>query len=180
MDAFIDQHKRSARQLLRNLGTQHANLLRICSFSATPYSIVMWSHYGQNHRGFCIEYDTEAIAVSDPYKALFPVIYSEKCIDGTDFIRRAFLNPRKVNLDYVTLSALLKSPEWKYEQEWRLVVSTLPDDENSFFEVPTPKRVFLGSLMDPSEREEITEICERKGRWGIRNVPCLRCVSAGI
>jgi Protein of unknown function (DUF2971) len=53
------------------------SVLKICSFSAVNDSILMWSHYGNNHQGFCIEYDLEKFDPGDAFlKNLYPVIYS--------------------------------------------------------------------------------------------------------
>jgi Protein of unknown function (DUF2971) len=50
---------------------------KICSFSAANDIILMWSHYADHHRGFCIEYDLESLEPQDTLrKNLYPVIYS--------------------------------------------------------------------------------------------------------
>ena len=37
----------------------------IYSLSRTPYDELMWSHYGESHEGFCIEYDLERLIGAD-------------------------------------------------------------------------------------------------------------------
>jgi hypothetical protein len=123
----------------------------------------MWSHYADNHRGFCIEYDTQTLAPEHPFvKALYPAIYSEQFFDGTEIVLGVFGGRRNLSLDYLMLSALYKSPEWEYEQEWRLIVRPPTSEEKSLFQVPTPKRVYLGSRMEKPARQEIASICRQK------------------
>jgi len=45
----------------KTLTASHKDSLKVCSFSGTQYSIIMWSHYADQHRGFCIEYDTNSL-----------------------------------------------------------------------------------------------------------------------
>ena len=55
----------------------------IYSLSRTPYDELMWSHYGESHEGFCIEYDLERLKleahanwdiVNVVYSAIPPVL----------------------------------------------------------------------------------------------------------
>jgi len=63
-----------ARSLVRNS-------FRIVCFSETYQSILMWSHYADQHRGFCIEYDFTA----DPWRSVvFPVAYQRSMPDVTE------------------------------------------------------------------------------------------------
>jgi hypothetical protein len=41
--------------------------LRICCFSEQPDSILMWSHYAQDHKGFCVEYSAESLRQHDAF-----------------------------------------------------------------------------------------------------------------
>lgn len=49
--------------------------VRVVCLSEVYDSMLMWSHYAQNHTGFCIEYDFKE---SDMLcKQLYPVIYTK-------------------------------------------------------------------------------------------------------
>lgn len=80
----------------------------VLSFSAEPGSNLMWSHYGDAHRGICIEFDFEALKPLCP----LPVTYSTE---------RPSYNMVKDVAALGELAFLRKSSEWDYEQEWRAV-----------------------------------------------------------
>jgi Protein of unknown function (DUF2971) len=80
----------------------------VLSLSAEPGSNLMWSHYGDAHRGICIEFDFEAIKPLCP----LPVTYSTE---------RPSYNVMKDVAALEELAFLRKSSEWSYEQEWRAV-----------------------------------------------------------
>ena len=83
----------------------------ICSLTRVPDDILMWSHYADSHKGFCIKLlDDE----NEPFIAsTFPISYSD------DY---PIVNPIK---DDVTLrmkkSLLTKAKHWEYEKEWRII-----------------------------------------------------------
>jgi hypothetical protein len=146
------------------LSATHKDSLKVCSFSETQYSIIMWSHYADQHRGFCIEYETESLPPEHLLlRMLYPVIYSKKLFDGTKYYRAALENKQGFNILFPTLAALHKSPEWKYEKEWRLVIPANMIKAASPWRVPTPKRLYLGSRMTDHNKQQILRICKKKG-----------------
>ena len=89
--------------------------LRIACFSADNLSILMWSHYAQNHQGFCIEYDLN----NSEYAAYIkPVQYTHdrRLVPG-NLMDCKEPSPAEI----IREAALCKSSVWSYEQEWRLV-----------------------------------------------------------
>jgi hypothetical protein len=65
------------------------SVMKICSFSAVSDSILMWSHYGSNHQGFCIEYDLEKFDPDDAFlRNLYPVTYSHQLFDLTPWAEK--------------------------------------------------------------------------------------------
>lgn len=48
--------------------------LNICCFSERINSVIMWSRYANNHRGFCVEYDFDSIKSMDEYRPLISTI----------------------------------------------------------------------------------------------------------
>lgn len=74
-------------------------------------SILMWSHYSEDHKGYCLEF--EATDQTPMFGAAQSVTYSDKypVIDAI----------RTPNEEQVDLVFLTKFSEWKYEQEWRIV-----------------------------------------------------------
>jgi Protein of unknown function (DUF2971) len=87
--------------------------LGICSFSAVPNLMLMWSHYANNHNGFCVEYDCrEGTTLRD---AIAEVCYEDKlpCLGLSDFHD----HPKEA----IETLWRTKAKCWSYEQEWRFV-----------------------------------------------------------
>lgn len=101
---------------------------RVFCFSKTCTNPIMWGHYGNAHRGFCVGYDEEDIINIDWPKQRFifdKVSYSESV-------------PRLSEYEVRNGRALYyKSIDWKNENEWRasLYLELTSDgiiDENEF------------------------------------------------
>lgn len=87
--------------LLRTNGT-------LC-LNTDPFHQLMWSHYGDSHKGICIQFD----ARSEFFSNTEPVCYSAD---------RPRLNIFSQNQDdQFRHSVLTKSDVWAYEKEWRIV-----------------------------------------------------------
>ena len=85
----------------------------VFSLSESKSNLLLWSHYADSHRGFCIEFerspdselgkDKQTSPVE--YKKEFPIIkLSEIAPDGMQLLR----------------AILTKAIDWKYEKEWRM------------------------------------------------------------
>lgn len=136
--------------------------LKICSFSERNDSVLMWSHYAQNHTGFCVEYDFRFQTGEDPrLRMLHPVIYQMDIFDSTEYLIPIDPKPT-VNIMLPTLAAIHKSPDWQYEKEWRLVLSIgnwiIPNP----YPMPTPIGIYLGSRIAKDSEARILEIGKQK------------------
>lgn len=88
--------------------------------SETSNSTLMWSHYSDNNRGLCIEYDLEQIKDNSLFHCLYPVCYTQTPINVYDLIRK---NNETFSIELgVLVSVLNKAVCWDYEREWRLVL----------------------------------------------------------
>ena len=142
---------------------------RVACFTESPYSMLMWAHYANNHQGFCIEY--EVPSYSEPYIQIFhnlmPVIYSSERVSIIEQCVRSLQPPgftADILWDIYKYGLLMKSKEWKYQNEWRLVSydNLLSSDSNyncDFFKI---KKVFLGNRMNSHDRLKIIEISKRE------------------
>lgn len=128
-------------------------------------NILMWSHYANNHKGFCIEYDLSEAKNNylklneeekNTFNNLFPVVYSEnrKEIINYNFNGDTFLS-------WYLLGLLRKYHVWSYEKEWRLALlkQEYPDQIIKFFPI---KAVYCGCKMSKEEIEKIEEIIREK------------------
>jgi hypothetical protein len=140
-------------------------LTKICSFSAAKDVILMWSHYGDHHRGFCIEYDLEALKPRNLFRQnLYPVIYSPQLYSLTPYLQGlASADRGDFQVNAPLLSVLHKYEGWDYEQEWRALFVSKTPLSNRAQEVPKPSRVFLGAKMSDGDAKRVADICAAKG-----------------
>jgi hypothetical protein len=138
------------------------NIAKLCSFSAVNDSILMWSHYADNHKGFCVEYDLEQFDSSDAFlKNLYPVIYSHELVDLTPWGETLITGKRDdFNTIFPLLGVLQKFEGWQYEQEWRYISFQEKPTNDRNRQMPRPSRVFLGAKTEASAAEELLAICE--------------------
>src|SRR5712692_1074213 len=93
----------------------------ILSLTERPDNILMWSHYADHHMGFVIEFDEEHPffkSTSGATNSKTPVVLQK--------VQYSMGRPERpcINLkDFVEGSSwyLVKSEEWEYEQEWRMI-----------------------------------------------------------
>jgi Protein of unknown function (DUF2971) len=143
--------------------TAFRKLSKVCSFSEVNDSLLMWSHYANHHRGFCVEYSLESLGAEHFFrKNLYPVVYSKDLYDLRPFMEGLTAGSREELKVMLPLVAMLhKFDGWGYEREWRLVSETeaIEVDRNR----PTPPSgVLLGARFDPSTGKELLAICRGK------------------
>ena len=116
----------------------------IYSLSSDPLSALMWAHYANNHRGFCIEFSTD----NDYFGRAWEVDYVRK-IKFLDILD-------DMNESSAFNALLTKTVEWSYEREYRLLsnamdeVAGLPTQSRpkvSNFPVKAMKSVIFGARM---------------------------------
>lgn len=124
--------------------------LGIYSLSQTSNDELLWAHYGNSHKGFCIEYDLDILL--ENYDHCFPVLYNEK--PGDIAISDAS-NSSNIFQKIVGF----KSKRWEYEQEVRILTDNYGSNNYNYKAL---KSIYFGLRM---EDEQKTEIMNRlKGR----------------
>lgn len=137
--------------------------IKICSFAATMAPITMWSHYADQHKGFCVEYNMAKMPAGDiRRRMLFPVIYKASLFDCTKYLAEALKEISRFNNVFAQLQALYKSAEWAYEQEWRLVFIGGVIREETNYPMAPVNRVYLGAKMPDGDRQRLIAICQSK------------------
>ena len=132
----------------------------ILCLSENRKSILMWSHYADEHSGFVVGFDSE-----DPFfhhhqdeqediGKLFRVNYSEK---------RTLIDVKTIR-DGINLPDIFftKNKEWGYEQEWRIIRllkganETHPNNIHLFKVPPTAIReVIFGCKVQPHTVDDL-------------------------
>ena len=92
--------------------------LGIFSLSKTYSDELLWAHYANSHKGFCIEYDLDLLLSKQDLKhRFFDIQYSDK-MPNLGFSQ--FSDPN--NPDILIKKMLgYKSKRWEYEQELRII-----------------------------------------------------------
>lgn len=166
------------------LDPEFKDKIHVACFSETNKGILMWSHYANDHKGFCIEYNFKELGINSPVtRFIFPVTYNETLFDlkdylpdpnkefdnvlkkymdeikANDILDRAIFPKSNKNLNnmLVFYNALIKYVDWAYEKEWRYVF-TMKTDEKMYLNVPKPKSIYLGANVSKENCEKILKI----------------------
>lgn len=138
---------------------------RICCLSKSEQYGLMWSMYGDEHKGVCIEVEVEIDAPSDNEKITISeygdwlygdVTYSLKSSKLSDVSRRN-----------ITRVLFIKSKQWEHEQEIRFVHRKNENETNVYFPVKVNK-IYLGRRIDSDKACFIEKLCKLTG------IPCVR------
>ena len=86
------------------------NRVGILSLTERCDDLLMWSHYANGHRGFCLEFPSSIQEVF--FGRAQPVVYSAN---------RSIFDPRAPEDKQVEDVVLTKSEHWMYELEWRVI-----------------------------------------------------------
>jgi hypothetical protein len=90
----------------------------VCCFSSALKNPLLWSHYGDQHRGLCVGYDLDR----NPKPRLHKVIYGGSRTVATSLIAKALLEKDPKSQELLDRNVLLrKASPWRYEREWRLI-----------------------------------------------------------
>jgi Protein of unknown function (DUF2971) len=142
----------------------------VLSLSATPADMLMWSHYSGQHTGYCLGFErceasiladerhTKALRYVDTYPtfSLGDLTFDwEVQVTHEGVSEKATVNIEQPYIQEVIYS---KSTNWKYEQEWRVLV------EEGAISRPYPgplKRVIFGLRCSSQSRRLITSAVEQ-------------------
>ena len=141
-------------------GTQNAlsQYIGISCFTPHPDKMLMWSHYGDQHRGICIGFDSDELKKNVIKNSEGHALFS-------DFRKVEYTNCRPKHGD--ENSIYKKSLEWQYEDEYRLVTTCRPGTPEwgpGVWNVPVSsiKEVILGARMAPEWEARVTEYVSSK------------------
>lgn len=123
----------------------------ICSFSKGKDNILMWSHYSDGHKGFCLEFEydsknvffqkntsTESVEYDEDYPTL-----NEKMMPGQPESEKFF-----------KITSLTKSTHWSYEGEVRTLIFDLNKNDEKGRLVPFNPKILTGIILGCEISEE--------------------------
>ena len=146
----------------------YKNKCAIVCLCEQPDNILLWSHYADSHKGYCVEYSSiEILKIFQCF--LLPVIYHDKFPTFPDVF---FGDIKEKLLSYrMALKTITsKASFWAPEQEWR-VVRTLKS-EGGKLPFPTPKAIYLGCNASSELELDLKNICKN------RSIPLFKMVKS--
>lgn len=148
---------------IKSLSTQLSEL-GVFSLSEDPANILMWSHYGESHRGIALGFNpVEGSDLENPNMCR-RVIYSSELSEFsfTDGFSASmtYYADRKPEPEIsfrdtqVQRAIFTKTTDWEYEKEWRYIRST-----EGAYDLPAPiAEVIFGAKCPAETREKYREI----------------------
>lgn len=143
LDQTADQQLKKVQNCWTEIVDETNRNLRICSFSLTNSSLLLWSHYSDEHKGICIEYDFQDHDQIRPF--IQPVIYSDK-------VHKIGLFEEYTTMNMIA-SSLIKSKDWEYEQEWRLTIFKQKEEFPQKMNTPKPKAIYIGTRFSTNKED---------------------------
>lgn len=117
-----ERFKNNPQEVQDNLDKETEKKVGILALTENYENLLLWAHYGNKHTGFCVELDAQLLnkIVNVEFNNnqepafLFKVKYQNKF---------PIIIPCKHSSEQRTqLEFLIKSKDWKYEQEWRIIL----------------------------------------------------------
>ena len=133
-DISLNEERENMNTLLQQIEKQIQTAGIYC-MSQDPLHMLMWSHYADQHRGMCIEFErcAENRLGSKDCKKVSYVPSTTFLRSGFDFFRE----PEAV----ITSALYTKLNDWKYEKEWRLVYFWPHDAKDIDRFIPLPGKI---------------------------------------
>lgn len=126
---------------------------KVCCFSEIKDSILMWSYYGDNHRGICLEFDLSRLDPNLPINS--------EIMQSIDRVQYSPIRPKGNIFEMIDSNfAITKADVWSHENEWRIVCITGED----FLPFDCVTRIILGANFDTNNNfcEELLKTAEQE------------------
>lgn len=116
----VDNYKTGLNKLM-NLHTRNSG---IYSLSKTYNNELMWVHYSNSHKGYCIEYDFKDLEDFElKFSECNPLSHMNR-FDKVNYSEKLFqISKVAPKYDDMIKFLLSKSKKWKYEEEYRVITS---------------------------------------------------------
>lgn len=122
--------------------------LRVLCLSERDCSILMWSHYANQHRGVTLGFDSAAME-NGLRRPLQEVVYQDgppRLFDPEMWHRSMIFGLNWKWEQTGSELALTKRTDWKYEREWRFATIASPGTLGDYEDIPFP-RAALAELL---------------------------------
>lgn len=185
-DQKLQRHKQVHEKIRQNMSR-----MGIFSMSAVKDEILLWSHYAEEHKGFCIEFDVPRMNLSVP-ASLREIKYKEEFTDLNDpsllvdfyvklFGELSHLKKKKWRSRYTKSGQEMVKNEdaafglavitdkytcWSYEKEFRLV--TKNHIGTATYDPVAVVTIILGLRMPDKHKMMLKEVCTCTGKTHVK------------
>jgi len=155
---------RIAKTSIAHLINDFAGQNGVSCFSSDNSNLLMWSHYSNGGKGFCLEFDTKF----DPFKNAKPIRYSNLIPE----VSPVALALREYRAERARELFETKSIDWAYEEEWRVFHQN--HNQPFFFEPAALTGIYLGPKISQASTNQIVDCAREKFprailRYGIKS-----------
>lgn len=159
----VEDVQRLLDEMDSKLAEKMKNLFLVGCLCTSYKNRLMWSHYADSHKGFCIEYDFSEPEDEVLSKLPLPVFYSENrpLVPWKAAIDNSVENMEEAYAE-IMMGLLTKDKEWEYENEWRILIGATEDSE---FKMPRVSCIYLGASIEKENRDKVIAIAKE------RNIP---------
>ena len=128
--------------------------LGVYCLTEDPANPLMWAHYGDGHRGYCLHFTVSGVDW-EQFEIPMGVIYHDA---RPRFSTREWLAGTASTPEFLTRAVLTKHDLWHYEREWRMVRTPLDGGPGR---VSCPPHlltgIIVGSSMSKADEERLRD-----------------------
>ncbi len=150
-------------RLNKEMGQTVDGMFRVGCLCTDYKNRLMWSHYADGHKGFCIEYDFSCNTDILNDLLILPVIYSKERPKFPWKVALAFdKDSNSVKCEgaqTMIQSLLIKDEAWSYEDEWRII--TLCSSGIVNIKMPPVSCIYIGALCSDDNKIALTKIANK-------------------
>lgn len=151
-DNVRSQEINRIEKLFRKIA-ERTNQYGVFTLSELSSNILLWSHYADNHKGFCIEFLRSPNNNLGNNEITLPVEY---CIKFP-FIKLGEV--KRNNEKWIMKALTTKAKDWEYEKEWRLFYKKC----NVLERLPAPiSGIIFGSRMKVQHKKTIKNVLKNE------------------
>jgi hypothetical protein len=141
-------------QINETMQSASSSVNGVACFTIHPAKMLMWSHYGDQHKGVCVGFDTKLLLDKVPTNDEGNPLYNE--ITEVKYTKTRPKADDKASLEY-------KSDEWIKEEEYR-IISGMKKGKPSWgpgvWSMPRDsiKEVIIGARVEPNLKKRIINL----------------------
>jgi len=145
----------------RRLIPAMADIIQVLCLSGVCDSLLMWAHYAEQHKGAVLKFDLRSES-SDFFTMARPVNY-EKELPGIEQplsqVQRFLGLPVDTN-DWLSRQFFVKSEEWAYEKEWRVMATAEMRKQGEYisFHSGSLAAIYLGCRMEAPQIRSVMNL----------------------